>query len=67
MNKTAYAKVHAWDTTEARLYDLENDPQENSNLLNDAANDELAMIAQQLRKKIDDWHTVDSAVDSAFK
>ncbi|MFN3168476.1 MAG: sulfatase-like hydrolase/transferase [Phycisphaeraceae bacterium] len=50
-NKTSYARVHDWDTVEARLFNLAKDPYEKKNLLDiDHVNE--AMVQQSIRLQI---------------
>jgi len=50
---TRYKKVHIWDTTPVRLYNLKDDPHEKNDLA--GANPD---VVERLRKKIEAWHPV---------
>jgi arylsulfatase A-like enzyme len=50
---TRYKKVHTWDTTPVRLYNLKDDPHEKNDLA--GANPD---VVERLRKKIEAWHPV---------
>lgn len=53
-NKTAYAKVHDWDTEQLRLYNISEDPNETKNLLGKVDPSDVA----KLYDKICHWHRV---------
>ena len=57
-NKTAYAKVHDWDTTNVRMYNLKNDPHEQHELMADTDDPETITRFKMIRDKLDAWHTV---------
>ena len=58
-NKTVYAKLHDWDTVQARLYNLKDDPHEKNNLASEVAKDpEIGRVAGSLVQQIYDWHEV---------
>lgn len=59
-NKTAYARIHDWDTVPVRLYNVTDDPSEQHNLAGDHPE-----IVARLRAKIEAWHPV--AEDLQFK
>ncbi len=52
-NKTKYRNIHVWDTVPVRLYNLAEDPHEETNLAWDRKDK-----VRELRKKIEAWHPV---------
>jgi len=51
---TEYRNVHAWDTAQAKLYNIIDDPHER----NDLASSHPEIVAR-LKRKIEAWHSVD--------
>jgi len=56
---TGYARVHNWDREPVRLYNLADDPHEQTNLAK-----QKPEIVDELAKKIDAWHEVGSTTSA---
>ncbi|MBX2851885.1 MAG: sulfatase-like hydrolase/transferase [Phycisphaeraceae bacterium] len=58
-NKTQYSKVHDWDQEYLQLFDLEDDPHEKDDWLNQGPISVLPLnIGRSLLERIESWHPV---------